>query len=418
MVAGLTALLSPVYGWAFGTITAPECASFDSVQNRYLVSSYQSMSVFALTTGGETSLFWAAPTGPIGNVIYRDTFYVVWGTSPGQISGLDLATGTEVMRVTLTGSRWPDGVTGDTSGNLWIADCGESSLYRLHLASRTVSKLNVPEMAASIQDVCFDASANRLILVSYSAASPIQAYDIGTGSVSTVAYLPYAYMDGIARDILGNYFVSGHLNGTVCMFDPNFSTPPVIVASNLTNPSNIGYNMRDSLLIITLFGADSLALIPFESYQDEDRDTIPAFRDNCPLVSNSGQTDTDLDGSGDFCDNCTDSDNDGFGDPGSVANSCAVDNCPLTENPDQSDADHDGVGNACCCNGARGNVNNTGIVDLSDLSSLVSYLTGGGYILPCPNEANVNAGGIVDLSDLSSLVSYLTGGGYVLPICI
>ena len=59
----------------------------------------------------------------------------------------------------------------------------------------------------------------------------------------------------------------------------------------------------------------------------------------------------------------------------------------------------------------------TGIVDLSDLSSLVSYLTGGGYVLPCNDEANVNASGIVDLADLSSLVSYLTGGGYVLSTC-
>ena len=58
-----------------------------------------------------------------------------------------------------------------------------------------------------------------------------------------------------------------------------------------------------------------------------------------------------------------------------------------------------------------------GIVDLSDLSALVSYLTGGGYVLPCPVEANVNRAGIVDLSDLSALVSYLTGGGYLLPNC-
>jgi hypothetical protein len=70
-----------------------------------------------------------------------------------------------------------------------------------------------------------------------------------------------------------------------------------------------------------------------------------------------------------------------------------------------------------CCTGTTGNVNMAGIVDLSDLSSLVSYLTGGGYVLPCVPEANVNATGIVDLSDLSALVSYLTGGGYVLPNC-
>jgi len=82
-----------------------------------------------------------------------------------------------------------------------------------------------------------------------------------------------------------------------------------------------------------------------------------------------------------------------------------------------ADANHDGIGDACCCSGERGNVNQTGIVDLADLSALVSYLTGGGYAPGCTNEANVNASGIVDLADLSALVSYLTGGGYVLPNC-
>ena len=47
----------------------------------------------------------------------------------------------------------------------------------------------------------------------------------------------------------------------------------------------------------------------------------------------------------------------------------------------------------------------------------VNYLTGGGYVLPCPNEANVNGAGMIDLSDLSALVNYLTGGGYQLPTC-
>lgn len=71
-----------------------------------------------------------------------------------------------------------------------------------------------------------------------------------------------------------------------------------------------------------------------------------------------------------------------------------------------------------CCIGTTGNVNTIGIVDLSDLSALVSYLTGGGYVLPCAEEANINNVGIVDLSDLSALVSYLTGGGYILPNCL
>lgn len=127
---------------------------------------------------------------------------------------------------------------------------------------------------------------------------------------------------------------------------------------------------------------------------DTDGDGVPDVCDNCPSVANPSQVDSDHDGIGDACDNC-----------------------PTTPNPDQVDSNHDGVGDACCCVGNRGNVNGVGIIDLSDLSGLVSYLTGGGFTLPCPVGANVNGVGIVDLSDLSALVSYLTGGGFVLPSC-
>jgi hypothetical protein len=70
-----------------------------------------------------------------------------------------------------------------------------------------------------------------------------------------------------------------------------------------------------------------------------------------------------------------------------------------------------------CCTGTTGNVNGVGTVDLSDLSTLVAYLTGTLPQVPCTPAANINATGTVDLADLSALVNYLTGGGYVLPNC-
>jgi len=165
-------------------------------------------------------------------------------------------------------------------------------------------------------------------------------------------------------------------------------------------------------------GGDAFMLIlPHQYLLDSDSDGINDQIDNCPLVMNASQADWDSDHIGDACDSCNDTDADGYGTPGFPANTCQLDNCVDRYNPGQEDNDQDGIGNACCCTGVRANVNYTGIVDLADLSALVSYLTGGGFVLPCPNEANVNGVGIVDLADLSALVSYLTGGGYVLPNC-
>ncbi|MFP4844427.1 choice-of-anchor B family protein [Winogradskyella sp. PE311] len=70
---------------------------------------------------------------------------------------------------------------------------------------------------------------------------------------------------------------------------------------------------------------------------DTDNDEFFDENDNCPLVSNIDQLDTDGDGLGDACDD--DDDDDGILD--------SDDNCPTFPNPNQADDDGDGIGNPC-----------------------------------------------------------------------
>ena len=88
-----------------------------------------------------------------------------------------------------------------------------------------------------------------------------------------------------------------------------------------------------------------------DACDDRDGDGVVDAHDNCIDVPNPQQQDADGDGIGDACDSCTDSDRDGFGDPGFPLNTCPPDNCPSTYNPGQTDRDGDGVGDACfTCN--------------------------------------------------------------------
>ncbi len=91
---------------------------------------------------------------------------------------------------------------------------------------------------------------------------------------------------------------------------------------------------------------------------DSDNDGIPDARDNCDSIPSVNQTDSDGDGFGDICDG--DDDNDQLcdvggplpaGGPGVAVQCNAVpwgrDNCPLVANPTQADTNRDGAGDAC-----------------------------------------------------------------------
>jgi hypothetical protein len=118
------------------------------------------------------------------------------------------------------------------------------------------------------------------------------------------------------------------------------------------------------------FVGDVCDTCPNDSQDDGDQDGFCADEDNCPGIPNPSQADVDGDGIGDVCDICPDDplndrDNDGL---------CAgADNCPSEPNPGQSDFDGDGVGDACdlCPNDPLNDVDQDGVC---------------GDVDGCPNE--------------------------------
>ncbi len=120
------------------------------------------------------------------------------------------------------------------------------------------------------------------------------------------------------------------------------SNPPPLVASDLTeaayDPGTMDLDVTHYWRVVAWDNQDTSTTGPLWTFGTDD---------NCPLVYNPGQEDADGDEIGDSCDVCTDTDGDGFGNPGFPASVCSLDNCPADYNPGQEDFDGDALGDSC-----------------------------------------------------------------------
>ncbi|NAS14406.1 thrombospondin type 3 repeat-containing protein [Poritiphilus flavus] len=129
-------------------------------------------------------------------------------------------------------------------------------------------------------------------------------------------------------------------NATVTEYAYDFIGNAALGETDLTAEPNVLFRIvfhSDEFVNQEGIIIDDIVVEGFQDDDDDDNDGILDVDDNCPLIGNAAQLDTDGDGLGDACD--TDDDNDGILD--------GEDNCPLTPNADQADADNDGIGDVC-----------------------------------------------------------------------
>jgi len=239
------------------TVTTPECVSFDTLHNRYLVSSFTSGSIAQIDSNGQVSTFTSGLGRAYSHQIVDTLIYISSGHS---IEAFSLNTAEVAKFIPIVGSVQLDGMAADTSGNLYVTDYtygdpNPDRIYKIQLSDDFYSVFITETDGLSVipQDIIFDAKFNRLLVVGYSPNAPIQAISLPDGTITNVADPPVGNFDGIAMDRYRNVYISSWNPNTVYRYDSNFTQPPELLYTGARGVANISVNNRDNILALPLF---------------------------------------------------------------------------------------------------------------------------------------------------------------------
>ncbi|MBN1633965.1 MAG: T9SS type A sorting domain-containing protein [Ignavibacteria bacterium] len=160
-----------------------------------------------------------------------------------------------------------DGMTTDTSGNLYVTDYhyggSEHGIFKIKLSTLEYYRIASPAtgLSPAPQDLLFDKPNNRLLIVFAANNAPIQALSLTDTSITTILNSTPGIIDGIEMDNQGNYFLTSWTAGALFKYDHEFINTPATILSGLNGPSNLGYNRVHNILAVPVYNSDTIIFL-------------------------------------------------------------------------------------------------------------------------------------------------------------
>jgi len=226
------ALLFSLPAAAQNLLNGPESVVYDSLDDRYLASNYNTGHIVVIDNEGNQDYF-------VLNGYCRNGLHIVGNTvyaacKDRGVKGFDLTSRELVMHVNIEGMINLNDIASDTSGNLYVSDVYASKIFKIRLDNESYTTFvdcgNTPP-----NGLYFDAANNRLLVATYMTSAPIQQINLADSSVTTLVNTGYSDLDGITADNAGNLFFSTWQTHSVYRYDSTLTNPPAQPIFTTTN---------------------------------------------------------------------------------------------------------------------------------------------------------------------------------------
>lgn len=266
-------------------LNVPIGITLDSKNNIYAVNKGNSVTIYPAGSDGTvtpSTVIASGPSAPIGialdaagNIYVSDSSALFGFTDPGRIfiyppdsNATTAPTGTISAL-----AQFLAGLAADPSGDIWVANVGESivggSILYFPAGSTGGDPPGDAEFGSSLQSpVGIGIDSNKNVYVANTQANSIQAYaPISPGNWILVATISgsntgIATPVGVALDANANIYVSNPNVNTITVYSAGSSgnVPPIAVLTNVPNPNGIALDSEGNIYVAN--GSGSIRMYP------------------------------------------------------------------------------------------------------------------------------------------------------------
>jgi len=256
-------------------IVKPESVLFDSSNQRWLCSlvgeqNVSDGSVIVIDEiGNALSVLTTGLDDPKGMVIANGKLYV---TDVTKVRVIDPANGELLETIPIDGSQFLNDICWDGKISLYISDNAKSALFLLNPDTKENTKFCTVEMPNGL---LYDEPSNTILAVSFYNTGKIFEINLMTSNVTTKATISQKFLDGIARDNLGNYYISSWQTQNVVKYDNKFLNP-LEFKKGYNGPADIYFESNKNVLVVPDMEKGQIHFYPFSGSPSKPTNLQPA----------------------------------------------------------------------------------------------------------------------------------------------
>ncbi len=240
-----------------------ESVEYDHQNQRFLVSNGSSIIAINQLTGDLS--FFGSATASYGMEVMNSNLFAI---SNGGVMAFNLADGSEVMNLSITGAGFLNGMASDGEATIWVTDFSNNRIYEIDVTDleNPTWDIVVANTVSTPNGIVYDDQNNRLVFVNWGNNAPIKAVDLTDYSVTTLTETNLGNCDGIDNDLANNFYVSSWGPLRISKFNSTFTgAPETIVAPGISNPADICYARQIDTLAIPNSGNNTVTFVGFET---------------------------------------------------------------------------------------------------------------------------------------------------------